>query len=340
MANVNINHSNIDGSREIQELIQSLERLDLSEKDKIKFAKNIQNVSGKNLNILIAGATGSGKSTTIRALFDEGKMSEQDRQNLRISDSAKPQTMEIRSYKVGKNLTLWDSPGLGDGTKDDEHIDKIREKCREKDENGDGLIDLGLVIIGGFASRDLESTLKTIDVLVDELCVGEKDEARVVVAINKCDLAGNNPKARFDYDKNKPSDELKAELDEKIRGFKARFKENRSSKFRIMYYSAGYYDEKTQMQYEPYNLGKLLTLITQSTPSKKRYLFRDKINEKIELPPEVEKSWLDSLIEVISDGIDLVGDMIDKFRDVAQKMQPVLSIGKALLDKIKSWWPF
>lgn len=348
MANANINHSNIDGLREIQELTQSLERLDLSEKDKIKFAKNIQNVFRKNLNILIAGATGSGKSTTIRALFDEGKMSEQDRRNLRISDSAKPQTMEIHSYKVGKNLTLWDSPGLGDGTKDDEHINKIREKCREKDENGNGLIDLGLVIIGGFASRDLESTLKTIDVLVDELCVGEKDEARVVVAINKCDLAGNNPKARFDYDKNEPSDELKAELDEKIRGFKARFKENRSSKFRIMYYSAGYYDEKTQTQYEPYNLGKLLTLITQSTPSKKRYLFRGKINEEIDLPKEVEKSWLDSLIEAISDGIDFVGDMMDKVGDVAQKMLTALPMaeklwntGKAILDKIKpKWWPF
>ena len=339
MANVNINHSNIDGSREIQELTQSLERLDLSEKDKIKFAKNIQNVFRKNLNILIAGATGSGKSTTIRALFDEGKMSEQDRRNLRISDSAKPQTMEIRSYKVGKNLTLWDSPGLGDGTKDDEHIDKIREKCREKDENGDGLIDLGLVIIGGIASRDLESTFKTIDVLVDELCVGEKDEARVVVAINKCDLAGNNPKARFDYDKNEPSDELKAELDEKIRGFKARFKENRSSKFRIMYYSAGYYDEKTQTQYEPYNLGKLLTLITRSTPSKKRYLFRGKI--RIKPPKEVEKSWLDSLIEAISDGIDFVGDMMDKVGDVAKKFLPIISAGRGIWETIKSkWWPF
>ena len=47
MANANINHSNIDGSREIQELTQSLERLDLSEKDKIKIAKNIQNVFKK-----------------------------------------------------------------------------------------------------------------------------------------------------------------------------------------------------------------------------------------------------------------------------------------------------
>ena len=352
MANANINHSNIDGSREIQELTQSLERLgNLSEKDKIKIAKNIQNVFKKNLNVLIAGATGSGKSTTIRALFDEGKMSEQDRRNLRISDSAKPQTMEIRSYKVGKNLTLWDSPGLGDGTKDDEHIDKIREKCREKDENGDGLIDLGLVIIGGIASRDLESTLKTIDVLVDELCVGEKDEARVVVAINKCDLAGNNPKARFDYDKNEPSDELKAELDEKIRGFKARFKENRSSKFRIMYYSAGYYDEKTQTHYKSYNLDKLLFFIIQSAPKIKRYIVKGVINVGVddgEYKKKIEESWLDSLKEAVSDGIDFVGDMMDKVGDVAQKMLTALPVGeklwntgKAILDKIKpKWWPF
>lgn len=352
MANANINHSNIDGSREIQELTQSLERLgNLSEKDKIKIAKNIQNVFKKNLNVLIAGATGSGKSTTIRALFDEGKMSEQDRRNLRISDSAKPQTMEIRSYKVGKNLTLWDSPGLGDGTKDDEHIDKIREKCREKDENGNGLIDLGLVIIGGFASRDLESTLKTIDVLVDELCVGEKDEARVVVAINKCDLAGNNPKARFDYDKNEPSDELKAELDEKIRGFKARFKENRSSKFRIMYYSAGYYDEKTQTHYKSYNLDKLLFFIIQSAPKIKRYIVKGVINVGVddgEYKKKIEESWLDSLKEAVSDGIDFVGDMMDKVGDVAQKMLTALPVGeklwntgKAILDKIKpKWWPF
>lgn len=62
MANANINHSNIDGSREIQELTQSLERLDLSEKDKTKFAKNIQNVFRKNLNILIAGLRGLAKA--------------------------------------------------------------------------------------------------------------------------------------------------------------------------------------------------------------------------------------------------------------------------------------
>lgn len=344
-----IEPNNSEGLREIQELTTSVEQLELSDKDKMKIAKNIQNVFRKKLNVLIVGATGCGKSTTIRALFDEDKMSEEDRRNLRISNSAKPQTMDIHPYKIGTNLTLWDSPGLGDGIKDDEHIDKIREKCREKDEDGNGLIDLGLVVIGGIASRDLESTYKAINVLVEELCIGEKDEARVVVAINKCDLAGNNPKARFDYDKNEPSEELKAELDKKIRGFKARFKENRSSKFRIMYYSAGYYDEKTQTQYKSYNLAKLLNFITKSTPSKKRYLFSDKINQDEsnftandddKYSEDTKKSWFDSIMDAISDGVEFVGEVIDKVKEVAQKVQHILPLATKVWGKLKSWWHF
>lgn len=128
---------------------------------------------------------------------------------------------------------------------------------------------------------------------------------------------------------------LKLNLMKKIRGFKARFKENRSSKFRIMYYSAGYYDEKTQTQYEPYNLGKLLTLITRSTPSKKRYLFRGKINEKIDPSEETKKSWLDSLIETISDGIDFVGDVMDKVGDVAQKNADCFAYGRKIVEHRK-----
>lgn len=144
---------------------------------------------------------------------------------------------------------------------------------------------------------------------------------------------------------------LKLNLMKKIRGFKARFKENRSSKFRIMYYSAGYYDEKTQTHYKSYNLDKLLFFIIQSAPKIKRYIVKGVINVGVddgEYKKKIEESWLDSLKEAVSDGIDFVGDMMDKVGDVAQKMLTALPVGeklwntgKAILDKIKpKWWPF
>ncbi len=327
--------------KDLENLDKSLDELDLSETDKMRLAKNIQDAFGQHLNILIAGATGCGKSTTILALFDEDKMSETDRQSLVVSGSGKPQTMDIRPYKVGKNLTIWDSPGLGDGEKDEQHIAKIRAKCREKDKKGNGLIDLGLVI-GGVVARDLESTFKAIDVLVDELCVGEKSQARVVVAINKCDLS-NNPASKFDYEQNEPSEALKAELEAKMQDFKDRFAENKRAKFSIMYYAAGYYDEASGKQYAPYNLAKLLNFITKSAPSKKRFLFADKVskqkrnfgaNEKgKEWQKDTEKSWFDSVVETISDGIKVVGDTIDKVKEVGKK---VLKAAPAIISAVST----
>ena len=316
--------------KDLETLDKSLDELDLSEKDKMRLAKNIQNAFGQHLNILIAGATGCGKSTTILALFDEDKMSEADRQSLVVSGSGKPQTMDIRPYKVGKNLTIWDSPGLGDGEKDEQHIAKIRAKCRENDKSGRGLIDLGLVIIDGAVARDLESTYKVADVLVDELCKGEKSQARVVVAINKCDIASNNPAAKFNHEQNEPSEALKAELEAKMQDFKDRFAENKRAKFSIMYYAAGYYDEASGKQYPPYNLAKLLNFITKSAPSKKRFLFADKVSTKEknfhanekgkEWQKDTEKSWFDSVVETISEGIEVVGKAIDKVKEVGKKV--------------------
>lgn len=56
----------------------------------------------------------------------------------------------------------------------------------------------------------------------------------------------------------------------------------------------------------------------------------------------------ESIRKAISDGIDFVGDVMDKVGDVAQKMLTALPMGeklwntgKAILDKIKpKWWPF
>lgn len=65
-----------------------------------------------------------------------------------------PETMDIERYKLD-NLVVWDTPGLGDGKEaDSRHSKRMIDKLYEKDENGNLLIDLVLVILDG-GSRDL-----------------------------------------------------------------------------------------------------------------------------------------------------------------------------------------
>lgn len=53
---------------------------------------------------MITGATGSGKSSTINALFNT--------EVAKVGVGVDPETMDITKYDLD-NLVLWDSPGLG-----------------------------------------------------------------------------------------------------------------------------------------------------------------------------------------------------------------------------------
>ncbi len=53
---------------------------------------------------MITGATGSGKSSTINALFDL--------EVAKVGTGVDPETMDIQKFDLD-NLVLWDSPGLG-----------------------------------------------------------------------------------------------------------------------------------------------------------------------------------------------------------------------------------
>ena len=83
---------------------------ELSEQEKNKMLKNIQSLKNQQINLMITGATGSGKSSTINALFDADVA--------KVGIGADPETMDITKYTL-KNLVLWDSPDLGDGTEAD-----------------------------------------------------------------------------------------------------------------------------------------------------------------------------------------------------------------------------
>ena len=236
----------------------------ISEEDKKKMLKNVMRLKEQKMNIMITGATGCGKSSTINAMFDT--------EVAKVGVGADPETMEIEKYELD-NLVLWDTPGLGDGKEaDNRHAKNIIEKLSEVDENGNALIDLVLVILDG-GSRDLGTSYELINnVIIPNL--GEDKKDRILVAINQADMAmkGRN----WDYEKNEPNGQLVDFLEDKVRSIKDRVYEATGVKIEPIYYCAGY--KEGDRQEKPYNLSKLLYYIVKATPSEKRAVYVDNIN--------------------------------------------------------------
>ena len=302
----------------------------------------------RTIHILIIGATGSGKTSTIRAMFDESKMSAEDRAKLKISTSANPETMGIQSYKIGGGIVLWDSPGLGDGEKDKQHIAKIKSLIQTHTKN-EGLIDLALIVLNGADLRDLSAAFNLIDSVLSEL---GGDSNRIVVAINKCDRASDNPAHSFDYANNALSKELEAELEEKVEQIKQRFMENKGVRLdNVLYYSAGHYDEKTQRQAKPYNIDKLNFFLVGATPEKKRFVYINNLSQKAgandnkaDYAQKAESGIFDSICEVftsvvekasgaaewVADKVSKVGDFWERNKnDIMQIVSIVATIATA-----------
>ena len=154
-------------------------KADICETEKNKMLKNVMKLKEKKVNIMITGATGCGKSSTINALFDT--------EVAKVGVGVDPETMEIEKYTLD-NLVLWDTPGLGDGKEaDNRHAKNIIKKLSELDSDGTALIDLVLVILDG-GTRDLGTSYELINnVIIPNL--GKDKESRILVAINQADMA-------------------------------------------------------------------------------------------------------------------------------------------------------
>ena len=273
----------------------------ISEEDKKKMLKNVMRLKEQKMNIMITGATGCGKSSTINAMFDT--------EVAKVGVGADPETMEIEKYELD-NLVLWDTPGLGDGKKaDNRHAKNIIEKLSEVDENGNALIDLVLVILDG-GSRDLGTSYELINnVIIPNL--GEDKKDRILVAINQADMAmkGRN----WDYEKNEPNGQLVDFLEDKVRSIKDRVYEATGVKIEPIYYCAGY--KEGDRQEKPYNLSKLLYYIVKATPSEKRAVYVDNINgdkqmwedddELIDYGKETRNTIFNSIVEGATNGADI-----------------------------------
>ncbi len=146
--------------------------------DEIK--DNLNRAGFRPLDILVIGGTGTGKSSTINALFNT--------EVAKVGRGCDPETMEIQSMELNDWIRFWDSPGLGDNIgKDKKYAKDLIDLLYEDyhmDGNQYGLIDLVLVILDG-SGRDMGTTYK----LLNEVIAPNIEADRILVAINQADMA-------------------------------------------------------------------------------------------------------------------------------------------------------
>ena len=276
----------------LDEMEENIDKTDINETEKNELKKNFLHLKEQKLNLMITGATGAGKSSTINALFNM--------EVAKVGVTSDPETMEITNYTLG-NLVLWDTPGLGDGKEADaRHTKNIINKLLEKDEKGNLLIDLVLIILDG-SSRDLGTSYELINnVIIPNL--GE-DKNRVLIAINQADIA---MKGRYwNHEENKPEPELVEFLDEKVKSVHERIKEGTGLDITPIYYSAGFKEEGGSQE-KPYNLSKLLYYIIKLTPKNKRLPYIENINKNPAMWEDDDnlKNYKIDIISELSDAIE------------------------------------
>lgn len=273
---------------------------DMPEQEKIRMLKKIHTMRDRKINLMITGATGCGKSSTINALFNKSVS--------KVGQGADSETMDITRHELN-NLVIWDSPGLGDSKeKDIEHSKKIIKKLNEKDAEGNALIDLVLVVIDG-SSRDMGTSYQLInEVIIPNL--GEDKQGRILVAINKCDMAMSG--RGWNFEGNYPESKLVSFLDEKVNSVHKRIHDATGVDIEPIYYAAGFM-ENDDVQH-PYNLSKLLYYIIKHTPKEKRIVYANNMSKDPEVwksndeiknyNEEIRNSFIDSVVEGICEGAE------------------------------------
>lgn len=276
-------------------------------------------------NILFVGATGSGKSSTINALFNSEKA--------KIGYGAEPETKNIQKYELGPNVTLWDSPGMGDSKENDQKYAKsIANLLQRKDNDENALIDL-VVVIADNSSRDLGTIYQLIgNVIVPNLA--EEDKNRIVVALNKTDLLAGG--VYWNREENRPSEKLEPKILEKEESVRNRIYRESKVNPKVISYAAGFLDEDIAPQ--PWQLIRLMSEIIAAVPTVKRMTVMSTMNrdsdiwendEKYEsYKTDVKKSLADSIEEIA----DSVGDSYPILKPLTNSVKTVTRLVESFVD--------
>lgn len=292
-------------------LEDEIRKRDCSDEEKAGMLEKLRQFREARTNLVLVGATGSGKSSTINALFSCG---EPTADTVRLQEVAKvgitpdPETGEIEKYTIG-NLTLWDTPGLGDSAEQDlRSKEAIQDLLEQVDDQGRPLIDLILVVMDA-SSKDLGTTYS---VLNDVIIPSVEDTSRILVALNQADIAMKRGR-HWDYRANSPDKTLQAFLEDKVRSVKERILEDSGVEIAPIYYCAGCKDDDEVVVY-PYNMAKLLYYIVGALPAEKRIPILEGLNDdgesfahnddEMDYGSCVEESFFETLGDMISDGVE------------------------------------
>lgn len=212
--------------------------------------RKLQKADFRPIDIMVAGVTGAGKSTTINSLFHK--------EVAKVGNGVAPETMKLGNYKLNDAFRIWDTPGLGDGIAEDQvHKKRIMSLlCRsfQLDGNDYGFIDMVLVIIEG-ANRDMGTTYN----LLNEVIVPNIQGERILVAINQADVAMKG--RHWNRGTMEPDFELMEFLENQAYSIQRRVKETTGVSIpKPVYYSAEY----------GYNVKAVLDFIIDNMPNKKR----------------------------------------------------------------------
>ena len=107
-----------------------IDRTNASQDEKDDLKKWIRNSKSKRLEILVTGKTGNGKSNLVNCLVKQKVAKE--------GHDLEPETKEVRSYTVTTKdhfeIVVWDSPGLQDGTNDEQrYLAELKKRCSNVD---------------------------------------------------------------------------------------------------------------------------------------------------------------------------------------------------------------
>lgn len=285
---------------------------------KQKFKELSDKFAEDPLNILFAGVTGAGKSSTINALFGE--------EVSKVGINPNPETKTIDKYELG-SLILWDSPGLGETNKTNEEYSKlIAEKLVEKNKTGDALIDLVIVILNG-ADKNTDTPVQLINRVI--LPALDNDSKRLLIAINKTDIAEGDAEG-WDKENSRPDNELQEFMKNKCQDIRNRIKEDTGVDTDPFYYCAGHTSRRTGKRSGAYNMAKFLSRILEVAPTKKRVHIAAHLNEdKSSWRSNEDDGFFGKIINKLLDKtIEEVGEIIDIV---------VKRTGRWVLDKIFSW---